>query len=211
MIDTHAAFFDDMTFMLTNVEHSDVTFKIGSEEVIAHKCILSARCEFFRAMFRLGGMKESIQNAVDVNNHPLHAFKLAMKFIYTDFVDLSSCTVDESIDVIKLSEEYLLPRLKGLCEEAMTKNLETENACKMLAAAEQYGAKILRRNCLAFIKENMKAISESPNFAENVEQNPTIAMILFKEYAPIIEDGRRLKRAKTSSGKADADDVEADD
>jgi hypothetical protein len=210
MVHEHNDFFEDMAFMLGNAEHSDVTFRIGSEEVIAHKCILSARCEFFRAMFRLGGMKESNQQAVDVHNHPLHAFKVALRFIYTDNVILSNCSVDESIDVIKLSEEYLLPRLKAFCEEALTTNLEVENACKILSAAEQFGAQSLRRNSLAFIKENMTAISELPSFQEWLEQNPMSAMTLFKEFAPIIEDGRRSKRAKTCKPGDDDLDVDTD-
>ena len=42
-------------------EHKDVTFVVGpcKEHVKAHKAILVARGEYFRGLFRKGGMRES--------------------------------------------------------------------------------------------------------------------------------------------------------
>ena len=56
-----AAYFRQMRTLLDDNEHKDVTFVVGpcKEHVKAHKAILVARGEYFRGLFRKGGMRES--------------------------------------------------------------------------------------------------------------------------------------------------------
>jgi hypothetical protein len=48
----------NMRKIINNPTFSDVVFMVEGKAIYAHKAILSAQCEHFRAMF-MNGMKES--------------------------------------------------------------------------------------------------------------------------------------------------------
>ena len=66
-----SSLFEALRSLVVEPEHSDVKFLVGDleETVPAHKALLVTRCEYFRIMFRNGGMKESRQDIVRVPNY----------------------------------------------------------------------------------------------------------------------------------------------
>ena len=105
--------------LLDNGALSDVTFLVDGESIAAHRAILSARSEYFHAMFRVGGMSESRSGS---EASPIHipsadraSFKRMLEFLYTNTVrDLPDCSAVETIALLSLATEYLMKVRQGL-------------------------------------------------------------------------------------------------
>ena len=73
--------------------------------------VLCARSEYFRRLF-LSGMREATEEVTDLTGSgiPYQAFIGLLEFIYTD--GLINITPDSAVDLLVLSHEYILGRLK---------------------------------------------------------------------------------------------------
>ena len=92
---------------------SDVTFLVEGEFISAHRAILSARSEYFHAMFRVGGMSESRSGSeaspILIPAADRASFKRMLEFLYTNSVrDLALCSAVEIIALLTLANEYLM-------------------------------------------------------------------------------------------------------
>ena len=77
---------DDLSILLDNTgksdNFSDVLFIVDNQEVPAHRCILSARSEYFRAMFSDGMREANTSKPIYINSVQYNVFKAVMQFIY---------------------------------------------------------------------------------------------------------------------------------
>merc|ERR1712013_93791 len=92
---------DDLICLLDNNgksdNFSDVIFVVGGEEVPAHRCILSARSEYFRAMFRDGMRESHSSRPIIINSVDADVFKVVMQYIYC-----GKFTDEEKLDAVML-------------------------------------------------------------------------------------------------------------
>ncbi|XP_063603510.1 BTB/POZ domain-containing protein 9-like [Penaeus indicus] len=100
----------DIGALYLNDEYSDVTLQVNGQTFHAHKVILAARSQYFRALL-FGGLRESHQTEVEIKDTNLTAFKVLLKYIYTGWVSLNS---EKNL--------YNLSNLKAVCEDFMDKN-----------------------------------------------------------------------------------------
>ena len=106
--------------LLDNGALSDVTFLVEGETIAAHRAILSARSEYFHAMFRVGGMSESRSGAeaspIHIPSADCASFKRMLEFLYTNSVrELPDCSAVEIIALLTLANEYLMKVIE--CDE----------------------------------------------------------------------------------------------
>jgi 3-oxoacyl-ACP reductase-like protein len=67
------------------------------------------RGDYFKALFRKGGMKESEEGVVTVENTSVQTLRRLLEWVYTNRVEgLSACSANEIIDLMGLAESYLL-------------------------------------------------------------------------------------------------------
>ncbi|CCI40641.1 unnamed protein product [Albugo candida] len=179
-------YFSRMKELLSSGENSDVVIEAGPERASfpAHRSILSARCEFFRAMLRPGAMKESTAGVVRITNHSAEMVSKMLEFIYTNRVsDLHKLGYEQLIELLTLAEQYLLVSLRCACEAAAQELLNLVNIGKFLVAAENHNANYLKEACLQFFVEYRHEILQDDAFREEVENCPTIAFQLLKVLA----------------------------
>lgn len=62
-------------------DYSDVTFIVEEHKIPAHRVILAARSEYFRALL-YGGLSETTQHDIKLEI-PLEAFKCLLGYIYS--------------------------------------------------------------------------------------------------------------------------------
>eukprot|EP01114_Cavostelium_apophysatum_P022001 TRINITY_DN7824_c0_g1_i4.p1 TRINITY_DN7824_c0_g1~~TRINITY_DN7824_c0_g1_i4.p1 ORF type:complete len:421 (-),score=124.42 TRINITY_DN7824_c0_g1_i4:41-1303(-) len=153
----------DLVNLMNSKELSDVTLLVENEPVYAHKVILAARSEFFKAMF-FTGLKESHEATVPLPNVPHAAFMDILKFIYSG--DLTLNSPDHAIDILPTANYLRLNRLKALCEICIRDSVEIENAAYILAVASESEAWQLKSFVLDFIMSNYDAVSASKCFEE---------------------------------------------
>lgn len=70
-----------MAQLCMSYDYSDVTFIVEEQKLPAHRVILAARSEYFRALL-YGGLSESTQHVIKLEI-PLEAFKCLLGYIYS--------------------------------------------------------------------------------------------------------------------------------
>ncbi|OWZ24156.1 hypothetical protein PHMEG_000862 [Phytophthora megakarya] len=177
------AYFATMRELFLNEVGSDITLEVGPEResLRAHRLILTTRCEIFEAMFRPGAMKESEDGIVRIADHSPEMVTKMLEFIYTNRVfDLAKLNSNQLIDLLTLSEQYLLLPLKHLCEVAAQDVLSVSNVGRFLCAAEKFNAAYLKEFCLAFFMDHTNEIIDDESFREEIENCPSIALTILR-------------------------------
>ncbi len=178
-----SAFSENFRCLLDTGKHSDVTFIVGEEkaEFEAHKAILSARSEYFDAMFRVGGMSESQKKAITYQSADPGAFRRMLEFLYTDSVkDIKSCTAQDLIALLSLSNEYLIPGLTEQCEKCVSAVISTPTISKFLLLSAGPTSVSLRSVCAKFVQENISTIGTDFAFRQEVETCPELGLLLLE-------------------------------
>ncbi|XP_005090122.1 BTB/POZ domain-containing protein 19 [Aplysia californica] len=164
-----------MKKMVNNKEFSDLKFLIGPgrKAVYAHRCLLSARCAVFKAMFadKAGNVEKDVP--LVLSDMSPEIFITMLEFIYTNCVTLSS---KNAIDVLATSLEYGLDDLRDLCVDYMEENLTSTNACDVMQAAVTYNQNDLKEKTMGFIEDNSGDVFKSKSFQEISED--TLVSIL---------------------------------
>mmetsp|Transcript_5359 Transcript_5359/g.16717 ORF Transcript_5359/g.16717 Transcript_5359/m.16717 type:complete len:526 (-) Transcript_5359:145-1722(-) len=156
---------ENMRRLLNSPDFSDITFVVQDQKIFAHKAILVAQCEHFRAMFSGGRFAESSQTEIEIPQWSHAAFIAMLEWLYTGHTprDLSAAHLTE---VLGLADHYTLDGLKHVCENVLVHSVEIENACTLLRHADQYMAHELKRYCLAFVLRNFDQVAYTRSFDE---------------------------------------------
>lgn len=167
-------FATEMIKMINDKEFSDVRFLVGQERQVihAHRCILAARCEVFRAMFADKKGEDGVAPLVLSDTNPF-VFLGVMEFIYTNCCSLSA---DMAVDVMAAAIEYGLDGLTRICVRFMRDNIVCCNVCEYLQAALTYSQVTLQEECLSFIEHNTEEVFKTKAFTEMSED--ALAFIL---------------------------------
>jgi len=192
-------YFRQMRALLDDTEHKDVTFVVGpcKEQVHSHKAILVARGEYFRGVFRRGGMRESETGVVVMEKHNVPTVERMLEFVYTNRVEcIKECSAHEVLDLLSAAEEFLLPELKKLCEHAAKTLINIENVAKMMSAAERFGAPTLRDACIQFVlSEHKNDVIDHPAFQQEFHSFPSLLIPIIKA-APSLSSSPPAKRQR---------------
>ena len=224
-------FFHDMRRLLDEANgedsHADVTFLVRSDggggggggaggssdggapcvELRAHKCILAARVERFARMFQAGdrstGFSEANSGTVTITGHSAMCVRHMLEFVYTREVrGIERLPAAELVDLVALSDEYLMPSLKLICEAATRDVLTPDNAVSLLCAAERYNAPVMRRVTLAYIQANLDTVTQRPSFKAylGAPDHADTLLSIFQYVAPAVSDRDGESRSDTYGG-----------
>lgn len=166
---------DDLRHLVNNpAMFPDVTFMVEGEPVVAHRAVLCARSEHFRAMFA-SGMRESREAVIPYGaGWSRAAFVAMMEFLYTGSVrDLSPVI---AADLMGLADHSAIDGLKALCETALMHSVDTSNVCTLLVTAHRCTAPELKRFCMEFIYKNPEAVP-----LHELATEPTLLLDITKE------------------------------
>jgi len=149
----------DLAALVNHPQYRDVTFLVEGRRVHAWRGILCARSDYFRAMFEQEAWKESVEAEVEVPQISHHTFLAIMVYIYTGNID-PSISVDDALLLLSAANEYILPRLKMLCEKVIVRELSVENVCQIFRVADLYQASFLHKACVQFFAEHIQQITD---------------------------------------------------
>jgi hypothetical protein len=132
---------------------SDVTFIVEGQRVPALKDVLAVKSEVFRAMF-WGDFVESSDKEVVIKDTTHEAFKVMIRFLYTDQLVLNNENDWKLIgDVIALADRHELNRLMARVSAHLKTRITADNL--------EFVAKT------AFLYENQKLIESVKTFVVN--------------------------------------------
>jgi len=152
----------DLEKLFINRSGTDVTFFIEGKEIKAHKAILLARSPVFAAMME-SGMKESIENRIEIDDIVPDIFEALLRFIYTDRVDVDQLNVQ---DLLVAANKYMLSLLKLNCQKFLSERLTTKNCVEKLALADLHSCEHLKRSTLNFILRNRDDVMQSDDWKD---------------------------------------------
>jgi speckle-type POZ protein len=228
-------FFKDMRELLEDEEHMDAIFLIHPQdsnvgvyisaaaaikkeedsqpmqednmiEVRAHKCVLTARAEYFKAFFRTGHNSEGIafreSEECIIRVEPIFTaqhIRNVLDFIYTNRIrDLRLASTDDLLCLLHLSDKWLLRDLKRLIEhELIRTHMNVQTVARLYGATEEFGAKRLSRACIDFIMVNLRQLAGNGAFEDEMKQYPHLCIPVLKAAADLIPEGNVHKKQRT--------------
>lgn len=177
------------------------------ESIPAHRAVLAARSEYFTAMFREGGMSESVSEAgtaptqIRIRSHSAAAFRRMLEFLYSNSIaDLAGCGARQVMALLQLANEYMLHPLRALCEHAASDLVSVEsvggflllssrnnsfNCCDSSSGESGDGRSqtasggVLWRACVQFVCEHREQLSKEKEFRQEVEGCAELGWLLF--------------------------------
>ncbi|XP_055383119.1 BTB/POZ domain-containing protein 9 [Condylostylus longicornis] len=141
---------------------SDVTFLVEGQKLPAHRVILAARSEYFRALL-YGGLSESNQAEIALKI-PLEAFKVLLQYIYSGRMSLTKMKEETVLDTLGLANEYGFTELEVAVSEHLRQILSLDNICAILDAARLYNLEALTNVCHTFMDRNAAEILTHESF-----------------------------------------------
>lgn len=142
--------------------YADVVFLVDEQRLPAHRIILAARSDYFRAML-YGGLCESTQSVIALNI-PLQAFRTLLRYIYAGHIDLGPLAVEHVLDTFGLAHQYGFGALELAISDYLRGVLSIDNVCAILDAASLYGLADLSDVCLTFMDQNATFLLQHDTF-----------------------------------------------
>jgi speckle-type POZ protein len=166
--------------LFNDMSLSDVSFNIGGREFPAHKNILSARSQYFAAMFK-HPMKEQSTNKIKMEDIEPDVFQELLHFIYTGRVSKATMEL-MAAGLFIAADKYLLGELKKKCENYLIHHMSPNNCVVLLlhdddlfntAEPLKEAAKFLRRfpNEVMATDEWKKMKQENPVLLCDIQQS----------------------------------------
>lgn len=135
-----SALVTDLRQLMMREDLSDVTFVVEGREVHANRSLLAVRSAYFEAML-FGGMSESVrvdrdqQAPIEIHDISHSVFLKVLEYLYTDTV--SEVTWDMGMALLIASEQFMLDRLKALCQDRLRRDIAVENVIGVLIASHR--------------------------------------------------------------------------
>jgi len=145
--------------MLESPRFSDVQIICQGETIPCHKDILSARSEYFVAMFE-HDMKENKTGKVEIVDFDLETVKAVLHHIYTGDVNFKY-SEENAEKMIMAADKYQLGGLKKKLEDILIRAVKVENAIDMFVLGDAVHAGKLRDLSKEVIVKNAVAIVEA--------------------------------------------------
>lgn len=164
----------DIAQLFNNELFSDVEFHVKDKKIVAHKCILAARSEYFRAIFVGAGTKmldveDQDQNQKKKITVPECAEEKSLAdfiyYLYTntlrDDVDVNTC-----IELLEIANYYQVDSIQDPLTSKISPCLETDNLAYVWNVAKRTEAKRLERTCFQKMTPLAKGIVETQSFKD---------------------------------------------
>ena len=107
---------------------TDVTFRVGNQEFVAHRFVLSARSPVFEAMFRIEENEVESNDPIVVEDMDPIIFEHMLHFLYTGQLRTSA----SNSQLKAAAEKHQLTTLKGICTAAESAMDEDEVTTSLL-------------------------------------------------------------------------------
>uniref|UniRef100_A0A3Q3KSY9 Kelch-like family member 32 n=1 Tax=Mastacembelus armatus TaxID=205130 RepID=A0A3Q3KSY9_9TELE len=135
----------------------DVTLVAGDQKFHAHKAVLAACSDYFRAMFSLC-MVESEADEVTLQGVTSVGLKHALDFAYTGQILLEPAVIQ---DVLSAGSHLQLLELLSLCSHYLIQELSSVNYLELYRVADLFHLPALEEAIVGFLVEHLSELSQT--------------------------------------------------
>lgn len=167
-------------------DFSDVKIVVAGHKLPSHKLVLAARSEYFRAMLN-SGMRESVQDEIELKASSLPAFKSLLKYIYTGRMSLANERDETILDILALAHMYGFMDLEAAISDYLREILNISNICSILDTALFYQLEFLSSVCFEYMDKYASEIIQHESFRQL--RDTTLSELISRDsfYAPEID------------------------
>ena len=146
-------------------EFADVTFIIDKRRFHAHRVVLAARSEYFRALL-FGGMKEAKpQVEIDLKDTTASAFDALLKYVYSGKIFLSDFKEETVLELLGLAHKYGFLALESGVQGYLKSILSVQNASLIFDVSSLYQLQDLYETSLRFLDKSATDILSTEGFS----------------------------------------------
>ena len=177
-------------------------------EVCAHKCVLTARADYFKAHFRKASpldsnvaFRQSADGAIKVDpSFTEKTIRFMLEFIYTNRIQsIVDVTANDLLQLLHLSDQWGLRDLKRLVEhELIRSHMDVNNVARMYCVTDDFHADRLARACIDYIMDNIREVTGNVAFQEEMKHYPHLCIPVLKAAADLIPEQSNHKKLRTN-------------
>jgi speckle-type POZ protein len=144
----------DLGKLLEDPARADVTFAVGGQRISAHRIILAARSEHFKARFEWEQGEVAIGEEVSAG-----AFRVLLRYLYTQELPATEDGGEglAAGEMAKAADYFQAEELYEHCVEQFKGGLRVGNVVERLVYAHDHQLEALEAAAMAFIEENARA------------------------------------------------------
>lgn len=151
-----------LKFLRQDEDLCDIVLRVGGTNISAHKVVLSASSPYFKAMFT-GGLSESRQNIVTLQELDEHAMETIVDFFYSGEMEISEDNVQELLPVACLLQ---VQSVQQACCEFLKRQLSSENCLGIVAFADRHNCTELVTESESFARQHFIDVVQNEEFMD---------------------------------------------
>lgn len=169
-----------------NKSQADVTFKCGSEKILAHTLITSSGSPVLNAMFQ-NNFKEKKERVVEITDIKFDVMEQLVRYIYTGKADFEKVDAGQ---LLAAADKYDVHSLKEDCGRYLSTTITLENAVLNLVASHLYNVQELLEIATDFLSKNAEAISVRQDWADMLKKYPDLGFMAVQRM--VVKSGKML-------------------
>ena len=154
---------DNLSALYLSDTFSDITLIVDGHRLPAHRVLLAARSDYFRALL-YGGMKESSERDIEIKVTSVQAFKYLLKYLYCGHIQLKSFKEETILEIFGLSHEYGFVELETAISDYLKNTLSIRNVCVIYDTASLFQLSQLAEVCRLFIDRQALEVIRNESF-----------------------------------------------
>lgn len=218
----------DLSKLLDNPDYfPDYTVRSRGTSFRTHKAILSARSGRFEALFnsqrlgmgglsssqnniplqfdgesQLNGVKLSVAEGLDVDEHEPLIVKMMLQFIYSGELNEEQLQQENTaLKLLEIADEFLVDDLKAHLEYHLQNSFEVDTAAFLYSFAHKCNALQLKELCMRFIAKEFDAVQKSTCYTD-------LSVELIEQLRTFMKKRRRKSTNIYVSGDSDDEEFE---
>ena len=146
----------DLGAMYDRQISADITLRVESRDILAHRVVLMSRSPVFRSLLANEVSVESVTGICEIKSLTFEAVSALVEFMYSDSIGIMP---GDSLAIWTAAVRYNVPGLMHLCEQDLMQTTTNANICTLIEATDRFGSTPMRKFCVDFVRNNMEVIT----------------------------------------------------
>jgi len=182
-------------------KYGDVKIFCGAKEFRCHKLLLTSQSPVFKAMFDQENSKESIYNAVDIQDCTPEAVEDFLFFLYNAMLRpfrFSSVNLELLFGLVHLSSKYQVELLMPSCMDFLMDIMAVDNVLKIFVVVDRYKLGSHISNMVReFMKKNIAVLVDKEEWGDFVADPSFVKDFILDINKELADTKEALKKAES--------------